>query len=71
MGGTNPNFFWPGLFEVPFVITKTTLHFSFSPKIPLDPLTGGLKKQTPSPPIIWEKMKIILDGRLIAEMTRF
>ena len=67
-GGTNPNFFWPGWFQVPFVIT-TTLRFSFSPKTPFDPPYQGSEKT--DPPIIWRKMKIMLVGCLIAEMKRF
>ena len=46
-----------------FCNNKTPYIFSFSQKTPLDPTTRGLKN---GPPIIWQKMKIILDGCLIA-----
>ena len=56
------------MFLVPFVITNHPTFF-FSPKTLFDPPYQGSEKTDPY--IIWRKMKIILDGYLIAYMKRF
>ena len=46
-GGTNPNFFWPGWFQVPFVITNHTTIFFFTKNTVWPPLPGVWKNGPP------------------------
>ena len=62
-GGTNPKNFWPGRFKVPFVITNHPTFFFFTKITVWPPPPGVWKYRTP---FIWQKMKILLEGHLIA-----